>query len=257
MTEFEYSLSSLKKFNDSAFVIRINNKEIKFTINENIKLWVSSCKANLINQAEKIREKEFKQYDKASFLLIYYIYKFILSDFFSVIDYIRDHNLNILELGSGTGFFANILFQIFDGKINLNLVEVEKNEDHKSKFSLLDENDLKLKEKNSVYPLKNLKEFIQINQINANIFSPDDIKKSSLKNINFVCSFRSYCFLYEIDEYSDFLKKSMAIDAKIICDVSKKFNQLERFKKEFFYKKTLGENDNFARIYAMKNIISN
>lgn len=165
-------------------------------------------------------------------------------------------NDKVLEIGSGIGFFANILYQLFDGDIELNLVEVIKNEDHCSNFRNDDDENFREEQKKySIHTLEYLKDFITLNKIKANIFSPNELRKSNISNINYIYSFRSYCFLYEIEEYSTFLRSAMAPDSKIICDVSKSLLQVEKFKKEFFYKKTLGENDYFERIFAMKNFM--
>jgi hypothetical protein len=245
---FEYALSTIQQ---NTFQINIYGKNITLKFNENSINWVKEYKPSEVEESEKLRKK-FQNINSDIFLFIYYVYKFILPDFNYIEKYFPSHNEKYLELGAGIGIFAVILDHLLEGKIILNLVEVEVNMDHSSKFNIR----YKLDEKRKIpkiFPLKLLKEFLDLNNTKAKVFSPEEIKKSNLTGINYVFSSRSYCYLYDIEEYSSFLSRAMAADAKIICDVVKEYDQVNKFKKEFFFKKTLAENDYFARIFAMKN----
>ena len=247
----EFALSTIKK---NTFQIKVFEKNITLKFNENSIEWVKQYKSREVEKSEKLRREKYQNINSDIFLFINYIYKFVLPDFNFIEKHLPGHNEKYLELGAGLGIFAVILYHLLEGKINLNLVEVEVNKDHLSKFnfdSIPDEE----KKIAKIFPLKLLNEFLNLNNIKANTYSPKEIKKSNLTNINYVFSFRSYCFLYDIEEYSTFLSTSMAVDGKIICDVAKQRNQVNKFKKEFFYKKTLAENDYFARIFAMKNFM--
>lgn len=245
---FEFTLSTIKQ---NTFQINIFGKNITLKFNENSIKWVKEYKPLEVEKSEKLREK-YQNINSDIFLFIYYVYKFILPDFNLIRKHFPNHNEKYLELGAGIGIFAVILDHLLEGKIILNLVEVEVNMDHDSKFKIGSKSDEKRKIA-KIFPLKLLKEFLDLNNTKAKVFSPEEIKKSNLTSINYVFSSRSYCFLYDIDEYSSFLSKAMAADAKIICDVAKDHDQVNKFKKEFFFKKTIAENNYFARIFAMKN----
>jgi len=165
-----------------------------------------------------------------------------------------NENEIVLELGSGLGFFAVILYYLLHKNIQLHLVEIENTSNFNSEFNYkMDQNNTNALNNDHILPLKLLKEFLDLNKVKAKIYSPEELKESNLKNINFVYSFRSYCFLYKIEEYAKFLSHGMANDGKILCDASKQKKQNIKFKEEFFYKKTIAESDAFERIYAMKN----
>ena len=251
MDELEKTILSLKK---NSFDINIYGKVINFKINENTKKWVTHYKSNLINQVKKIHEDSFKSVDFETFFVIYYIFKFVLPDIFMIGKLLPNENEIVLELGSGLGFFAVILYYLLHKNIQLHLVEIENTSNFNSEFNYkMDQNNTNALNNDHILPLKLLKEFLDLNKVKAKIYSPEELKESNLKNINFVYSFRSYCFLYEIEEYSKFLSHGMSNDGKIICDASKQKKQNIKFKEEFFYKKTIAESDAFERIYAMKN----
>jgi len=220
---FNYSLNSLIKNKEKYFIINFNEKKIKILVNNESKLWVKNYKSNWLNKSEKERNRLNLNISSESFFVIFYFFKFILPDVLEMYEFLnvkKKMGLKILNIGAGLGFFEVFISQLFD--------------DYNFKFYLIEQTTQKPSENgnNSIitlHPLKYLNSYLKKNNLrNFYSFSPDEKNKFANINFDIVFSFRSWGFLYDLSEYSSFIKNNLDKEGFVITDLIKE--SIEKFR---------------------------
>jgi SAM-dependent methyltransferase len=262
------SIKSVDEKKGSFHIPFIDGKKIEYKYTSNIIKWLKNYKPDFYFSSIDEYSKNYSQFkiNPDIYSLINYFYVFIINDINHLLNFSLLPNKpfeRILELGSGAGFFSIFLYKLYGGQILLDLVEIdETNEEDNSNFynfrkekkqyNGITYSKIGVKQNGQIKKMKKtktleiLKEFTKINGVKCNIFSPDELKKKPAKDIyNFVYSFRSYCFLYDFDEYGEFLKNSMKKNAYILCDVAEDTGQDKKFTKAFKVIKKLDSNKSY------------
>ena len=241
--------------NDSNFFSEclVNNKTFSFNINKFSTKWIKIYKEDFVHSLEnEFNELIFKKNQYISFneyITLKYFYLWILPDFFEILPYLPPpSNISgILNIGAGIGYLDIILSKLYSSNsLNYYLVEKKssKNEKH------YDGSDhLMVSNFNPLSLLKN--NFMENDIKNAFFYEPEMFKKSIkslFSKINLVISIRSYCYLYDIDEYYEVLKTVCRGDSLFILDVN--FTHADEFKRKFKVLKVISSYKTHDRLLA-------
>ena len=244
---FEKTLNSHDVLHESFQIPLLENRNIEIKYNKVILSWVKDYKPDFYKECAKIKKENFSELniETSVFALIRYFFEFIFDD---IQDLIKNQcfplfNQKVLELGSGIGFFSLIVYKALEGKISLDLVELPVTDEENDPNCFAKKMNIKVagmsqgsirKKQKKTNTIDLLKEFTKINDVKCNIYTPDELRAKKNENeYDFVYSFRSYCFLYDHDIYSDYLIKNMKKNSLIICDVAENVGQHLKFSKTF------------------------
>ena len=227
--EFLYSIQTLKDSNEKSFKVNLeNNKSILIAINKAGCDWVNYYKHNIYEAANKLQKKIAIDISKENFRFIFYFYTFILPDILIIKNILKDKFDNILDIGGGIGLFNIFLDQTYKN-LNIDIIEVEKLieiEHHNNKKSHILQKPL--------HVIELLKKFLSHNKIQKlQIINSLKIHQHENKRYDYIFSFRSWCFLYDIDEYLSFVNKTLKNDGVVIADVLINSKNNEKFRENF------------------------
>lgn len=240
----KFNSKSSRSFSESL----TQDMNFSFNINDFSSEWVNVYKEDYVNSLRdnfKVISNENPLIDFDDFVVLKYIYKWILVDFFEILPFIPSSVSSILNIGAGVGYLDIILSQLYQSnKYYLIEKDTSDNELHFDCSSHV------MREK--IYPLTLLKNNLDANGIkNSSFMSPSDFKKNidDFSNpASLVLSFRSYCYLYDIDEYYDSLKIISDPNTSFILDVN--VDRLEEFKEKFILVNMIKGYETFYRVLA-------
>ena len=165
--------------------------------------------------------------------LITYYYRFIITDISNLNEHILPETKSILDIGAGIGLFDLSLNQLLNHKASFDLIEVEEldeiehvtnNPSHTKKL----EGNIQIK------PVQTLKKLMLANEAeNINIILDKSINQYFHKKYDLILSFRSWGFLYNLNLYEEFVRKTLNHDGIVITDLSIYDDSIEKFSKLF------------------------
>ena len=213
---------------------------IKFYLASSSIEWVLRYKKLKLNDFLNQKNKLKTDIDDHLFIFIYYVYFFVIGDIWHLDKYISGKYKNILNIGAGI-----CLFEIYLNQVNKNIENfyvIEKNDlNHNDEFiNVLD------LAKNTISENKLEKKFIFYNTKNYT-----DIKD----NFNLVISIRSWCYLYSVESYLDFVLNSINNDSTLILDIRNTYNN-KKLSEKFTDVKILTKYPEHNR-YLFKGFIDN
>lgn len=229
----------------------VNDINFTFNINQSATEWVKFYKEDWANGLENgFREDILAKNPMIFFddyIVLRYFYTWVLVDFFEILPYLPSQISTILNIGAGIGYLDIILSKLYFSK-NLKYYLIEKESSRDS--TNFDGSTHNIKK--NIKPLFLLKNNFEENKTtNAFFFSPEGFKKN-INNItypiNLIISLRSYCYLYDIDEYYNELSVISDKNTLFIIDVHIDFT--EKFKNKFIPLKQIGTYKTLTRVLA-------
>lgn len=227
--DFIDSINSAENSNEEFFDINFGHKKIKIFFEEEASDWVWNYKYLHQQKTIDIKKELNSSLQLKHLALITYFYRFIIADISNLNEHISPETRSILDIGAGIGLFDLSLNQLLNHKASFDLIEVEKldeiehvtnNPDHTKK---LDDN-IQIK------PVQTLKKLMLANNAeNINIIMDKSINQHFHKKYDLILSFRSWGFLYDLNLYEDFVRKTLNHDGIVITDLSIFDDSIEKF----------------------------
>ena len=208
----------------------ISNENIEIFFNDPTFHWIRIYKDELSDIAMQIYTIKKYSLNFNKFLIIFYFYFWILEDLRMIANFINPSSKKILNIGAGIGLFDILLNNALKPSLH-SLIEIKEStgqigiDGTSNNFSeKIFPYDL-LKKNLSDYKLKNIK-----------INSPDALYLGD--RVDFVISIRSWCFLYPVETYIEYLKKVATKKTLFIADLHRDYN------------------DNFNNYFETKSVIA-
>lgn len=193
----------------------ISNKNIKIIFNEATFFWIKTYKYELSEIAAKIFKLKKYKLNFSKFLIVFYFYFWILEDLRMIANEINLDIKKILNIGAGIGLFDILINEGLKPKLH-SLVEIKESD------SQIDIDGSLNKFKEKIYPFtllsNNLKDY---SLKNIKINSPDALYVG--EKFDLILSIRSWCFLYPLETYIDYIKKVSNEKTIFIADVHKNY----------------------------------
>ena len=231
--DFIDAINSAENSNEEFFEISFGPKKIKIFFEEEASDWVWNYKYLHQQRAIDIKKELNCSLQLKNLGLIAYYYRFIIADISNLNEHILPEIKSILDIGAGIGLFDLSLNQLLNHKASFDLIEVEEldeiehvtnNPIHTKKL----ENNIKIK------PVQTLKKLMLANDAeNINIILDKSIDQYFHKKYDLILSFRSWGFLYDLNLYEEFVRKTLNHDGIVITDLSIYDDSIEKFSKLF------------------------
>jgi len=228
--EFIYSLSTLERSKEKFFITKIpNSMDLKIIIDQSGCDWINDYKYCIHNAAKIVQSKTNSSVSDEKFRFIYYFFEFVLPDIIIISKLLPKKASRALDIGSGIGLFDVFLDQFYKSNIEINIIEVAKlNEIEHHKINKIK------KIKKPIYVLDQVKSFLKKNNIKKfNAIESKSVNNFSNYKYDMIFSFRSWGFLYDLDIYLDYVKKTLSKKGFIIADIKREKNILTKFNKSF------------------------
>jgi SAM-dependent methyltransferase len=203
--EFIESIRSAVASKEDFFTVNFGPNQIRIFFTEEACDWVWNYKYLQRPQALEIKSQLNSPLKINKVALINYFYTFIMNDISILNSHIRPTIKSVLDIGAGIGLFDLFLSQILDHEVLFDLVEV----------GMLDEI-----EHVTNNPEHTKKLMITNNAKNINIIDSKSINQHMQKQYDLILSFRSWGYLYDLDLYEEFVRKTLKPDGIVITDLS-------------------------------------
>jgi hypothetical protein len=226
----------------------VQNIPMKLECTESAYNWILNYKPNVVSEA-KILFKEFEsQISFQSFLVLYFFCFWIVKDILNILPYLSRHISSSLNIGAGMGFIDIFLCQLYENNPEIFLVELKEMRD------IIHWDKTKEKLSQDLNTLDLLIDNISLNNVkNVNVYDSDSINKikQDKKTFDLIISLKSWCFLYDVQVYSELVKSILSPKGFLICDVSQ--NRVDEFSKEFKILHIIDTYKLFVRVLAVNN----
>ena len=248
--EFVKSLITLSQSSGKFFNVKLPSNEIlKININSSSCNWVLEYKYNLIKEAKNFKKKFKINVSDEIFLLFYYFYYFVMPDILMLKKFLPKQANQILDIGAGIGFFEIFLNHLYGPINSISIIEENnllKIEHHKKSK--------KIKKLNKPLHVIDLaKEFLENNNAsNITFIDSNNVYNKSNIPYDLVISIRSWGFLYDLDEYLDFVNNNLISNATVIADINKRTNDRNKFEKNFDNVQVIHEYEAHSRLIGIK-----
>jgi SAM-dependent methyltransferase len=231
--EFIHSISSAVASKEAFFTVNFGPKQIKIFFTEEACDWVWNYKYLQRPQALQIKSQLNSPLKINRIALINYFYNFIMTDISILNSYISPTIKSVLDIGAGIGLFDLFLNQILDHEALFDLVEVDKLEEIEH-VTNNPEHTKKLDHNVQIKPVAVLKKLMITNNAhNINIIDSKSINQHLQKRYDLILSFRSWGYLYDLDLYQRFVRKTLKPDGIVITDLSIYDDSIEKFSSLF------------------------
>ena len=227
--DFIDSINSAENSNEEFFDINFGPKKIKIFFEEEASDWIWNYK--YLHQQRTIDTKKElnSSLQLKNLALITYFYRFIIADISNLNEHISPETRSILDIGAGIGLFDLALNQLLNHKASFDLIEVEKL-DEIEHVTNNPSHTKKLDSNIQIKPVQTLKKLMLVNDAeNINIISDKSINQYFHKKYDLVLSFRSWGFLYNLNLYEEFVRKTLNHDGIVITDLSIYDDSIEKF----------------------------
>jgi 16S rRNA G527 N7-methylase RsmG len=215
--DFIDSINSAKNSNEEFFTVNFGPNKVKIFFEEEACDWVWDYKYARQQEAIDIKSELSSSLQLKNVALINYFYSFIIPDISSLNEYISPETRSILDIGAGIGLFDLCLNQLFKHKASFDLVEVEE----------LDSN-------TEIKPVQTLERLMLANNVdNINIIVNKSINQYFHKRYDLIVSFRSWGYLYDLNLYEEFVRKTLNHDGIVITDLSIYDDSIKKFSSLF------------------------
>ena len=231
--EFIESVKSAENSNEEFFTVNFGPTQIKIFFEESACDWVWNYKYIYQKDVLDIKSQLNSSLKTNKLALINYFYTFIITDISNLNSYISPEIRSVLDIGAGIGLFDLFLNQILNHKVSFDLIEVEELD----KIEHVTNNPEETKSLNNdiqIKPVDILKKLMLINNANnINIIESKSINQYFHKKYDLILSFRSWGYLYDLNLYEDFVRKTLNPNGIVITDLSIFDNSIDKFSKLF------------------------
>lgn len=231
--EFRESLRSAEASNEQFFTVNFGSTQIKIYFEEEASNWVWDYKYIYQQAAVDLKSEFTSSLEIKKLALINYFYTFIIPDISNLNKYLPSTPKTILDIGAGIGLFDLFLNQVLAHGASFDLIEVDKLDEieHVKNES---ETTKKLDTNTQIKPVQTLKKFMLANNANnINIIDSKSIDQHTHKEYDLILSFRSWGYLYDIELYEEFVKKTLNPNGLVITNLSIFDNSIEKFSSIF------------------------
>lgn len=248
--EFVKSLITLKESNERFFYVTLpSNKKLKIKTDFSSCEWVLKYKYSFVKEAVKFKKKYKIDITDQIFSFFFYYFNFVMPDVLMLKNFLPKNISHILDIGAGIGLFELFLHNLYGTNSNISIIEVNRLleiEHHKKSQQT----------KKLNKPLKVLdlaKKFLLKNNI-SNITFIDSKNISNILNVPYdlIISIRSWGFLYELDEYLDFVDSNLASNGTVITDINKRTQCRSKFEKSFINTRVIHDYEAHYRLIGNK-----
>lgn len=207
----------------------ISSENVEIFFNDPTFHWIRIYKDELSDIAEQIYSLKKYSLDFSKFLIIFYFYFWILDDLRMIANFINPSSKKLLNIGAGIGLLDVLLNKALKPKHH-SLIEI------KESAGQIDIDGTANNFREKIFPYDLLKQNLSDYQLrNIKINSPDNLYYG--EKIDLVLSIRSWCFLYPVKTYIDYIQKIAKKDTFFIADIHK--NEYDDFCKYFLVKKII------------------
>ena len=228
--EFIKSINTAEASDGEFFIVNFGAKsEIKIFFEKTACDWVWNYKYQYRQDVLQIKEDIDTTLDTNKIALINYFFTFIIDDISSLNSHISPKIKTVLDIGAGLGLFNLFLNQVITHKVSFDLIEVEKLEsiEHVTNNPEITQ---KLDANVQINPVDTLRKLmIKNNADNINVIKNTSIHEHLNKEYDLVLSFRSWGFLYDLDLYKEFVKKTLTSDGVVITNLTTHDDSIEKF----------------------------
>ena len=201
---------------------------IKIYFSKSALKWINEYKSR--EQIEKILKFKIENnitYNSDVFFIVYYCYAYVIPDLIylkKLLPKAPNQSLNTLNIGAGLAFHDIFLSQMTNKIKNFNIIE-------KSSLNYADEVYPTIKKDNILDVCELSKQNILDNNLSSlfSFFNEKNYRNINIK-FDFIYSFRSWCFKYEIKNYLDFVLKNLNNKGILLVDVRDSFHKQELMK---------------------------
>jgi len=227
--DFLDSINSAKSSNEEFFTVSFGPNKVKIFFEEEACDWIWDYKYARQQEAIDIKSELSTSLKLKNIALINYFYSFIIPDISSLNEYISPETKSILDIGAGIGLFDLCLNQLFEHKASFDLIEVEKLDEieHVTKNP---KDTKKLDINTQIKPVQTLEKLMLANNAeNIKIIMNKLINQHFHKRYDLIVSFRSWGYLYDLNLYKEFVRKTLNHDGIVITDLSIYDDSIEKF----------------------------
>ena len=218
--EFIESIRSAVASKEDFFTVNFGPNQIRIFFTEEACDWVWNYKYLQRPQALEIKSQLNSPLKINKVALINYFYTFIMTDISILNSHIRPTIKSVLDIGAGIGLFDLFLSQILDHEVLFDLVEVGML-DEIEHVTNNPEHTKKLDPNVQIRPVALLKKLMITNNAkNINIIDSKSINQHMQKQYDLILSFRSWGYLYDLNLYEEFVRKTLKPDGIVITDLS-------------------------------------
>ena len=208
----------------------ISSENVEIFFNDPTFHWIRIYKDELSDIAEQIYSLKKYSLDFSKFLIIFYFYFWILDDLRMIANFINPSSKKLLNIGAGIGLLDVLLNKALKPKHH-SLIEIKESAGQID----IDGSANNFREK--IFPYDLLKQNLSDYKLkNMKINSPDALYLG--EKVDFVISIRSWCFLYPVETYIEYLKKVATKKTLFIADLHR------------------NNNDNFNNYFETKSVIA-
>jgi len=231
--DFIDSINSAKNSNEEFFIVNFGPNKVKIFFEEEACDWVWNYKYVRQQEAIDIKSELSSSLRLKNVALINYFYSFIIPDISSINKYISPETRSILDIGAGIGLIDLCLNQLFKHKASFDLIEVAKLDEIEHVTN--DPKETKKLDSNiEIKPVQTLERLMLANNVdNINIVVNKSINQYFHKRYDLIVSFRSWGYLYDLDLYEEFVRKTLNHDGIVITDLSIYDDSIKKFSSLF------------------------
>ena len=250
--EFIKSLTTLNNSKENFFYIQLPyNKRLKIYLDESGCEWVLKYKYKIIKRALKFKHALKSNVSDEVFCFLCYFYEYVMPDILALNSILPKKVDKILDIGAGIGLFELYLNHLYGKKSIIDIIEVNK-------LTKLDHHNKKIKPKKLNQPLHVLnlaKKFLSINKINnVNFIDSENVNIISSIPYDLVISIRSWGFLFDLDEYLEYVNNNLSTNGIVIADINKRTFCKKKFEETFDNVKIIGTYMAHSRLIGTKKI---
>ena len=218
--EFIESLNSAVASEEKFFTINFGSTQIKIFFEEDACDWVWNYKYIYRQDVLDIKSQLKSSLSTNKLALINYFYTFIIRDISNLNSHISPTTESVLDIGAGIGLFDLLLNQLLGEKASFDLIELAKL-DEIEHVTNNPEFTKKLEKNIQIKPVTILKKLMIANNAkNINIIDSRSVNQYIHKKYDLILSFRSSGFLYDLNLYEEFVRKTLKPDGIVITDLS-------------------------------------
>ena len=209
----------------------ISNKNIKIFFNDPTFQWIRIYKDEMSDLVEEIYLLKKYSISFKKVLIVYYFYFWILDDLRMIANFINPSSKNFLNIGAGIGLFDVLLNKALSPKHH-SLIEI------KESSSQIDIDGTPNNFREKIFPYDLLKQNLSAYKLqNIKINSPEALYIG--EKVDFVISIRSWCFLYPVETYLEYLKKVTTKKTFFIADLHRDY--IDNFNNHFEIKSVIAK----------------
>ena len=228
--EFIKSLNSAEKSDGEFFIVNFGSEDrIKIFFEKTACEWVWNYKYQYRQDVLQIQADTNTSLDINKIALINYFFTFIISDISNLNSHISPKIETVLDIGAGLGLFNLFLNHIINHRVLFDLIEVE----NLNSIEHVTNNPAETKKLEStvqINPVDTLRKLMLRNKAsNINVIENTSINEHLNKRYDLVLSFRSWGFLYDLNVYEEFVKKTLNPEGVVITDLSIYDDSIDKF----------------------------